>query len=343
MGRALELALRGQGWVEPNPMVGCVLLRDGAVIGEGWHRRFGGLHAEREALGDAERRGNDARGATAVVTLEPCGHYGKQPPCTLGLMEAGVARVVVAMADPGAESGGGAAVLREAGVGVELGLMADEATRLNRPWLKRMATGRPWVIAKWAQTLDGRVATVTGDSKWISSEASRRRVHELRGRVDAVLTGVGTVIADDPRLTARDVEVRRAARRVVFDRGGRCPASAAVRQAVDNGGVRVLPGEIVSCDPAAELDRLGAEGCTNVLVEAGPALTGAMLESGLVDEVWAFVAGKVVGDPGALPIAATPGRDALLMANALPLHLESVERIGDDVLLRYLTRRDDAG
>ncbi|MEM6755574.1 MAG: bifunctional diaminohydroxyphosphoribosylaminopyrimidine deaminase/5-amino-6-(5-phosphoribosylamino)uracil reductase RibD [Planctomycetota bacterium] len=343
MGRALALARRGEGWVEPNPMVGCVLLREGVLIGEGWHRRFGDRHAEREALRDAAERGESAAGATAVVTLEPCGHHGKQPPCTEALIEAGVSRVVAAMADPGEASGGGAAVLRAAGVEVALGLMEGEARRLNRPWLKRVATGRPWVIAKWAQTLDGRIATATGDSKWISGEASRRKVHELRARVDAILTGSGTVIADDPRLTARGVAVRRVARRVVMDRRGRCPAGAAALRPTQEGGQAVPAGEVVSEEPGVVLDRLGAEGCTNVLVEAGAGLVGAMLAGGWVDEVWAFIAGRVIGDPGALPIAAMPGREAGTIADALPLRLESVDRVGDDAWCRYLTRPDGSG
>jgi len=337
MARALRLAERGRGWVEPNPMVGCVLLKDGEVIGEGWHRAYGGLHAEREALAGSVPDPGRWRGCTAVVTLEPCGHHGKQPPCVDALLEAGVGRVVAAMADP-AEGGGGAERLRAAGVDVEVGLMEGEARRLNRAWLKRLATGRPWVIGKWAQTLDGRVATSTGDSKWISGKASRRKVHELRAVVDAIVTGVGTVIVDDPSLTARDVEVRRVARRVVIDRSGRCPKGAkALREATVEGRV-VPPAEVTSQTPSALLDRLGAEGCTNVLVEAGPGLMGAMLHEGLIDEAWAFIAGRITGATDALPIAAMPGRPIGRIADALPLTLESVERVGDDVWCRYLTQ-----
>ncbi|MEM0915120.1 MAG: bifunctional diaminohydroxyphosphoribosylaminopyrimidine deaminase/5-amino-6-(5-phosphoribosylamino)uracil reductase RibD [Planctomycetota bacterium] len=340
MKAALALAERGLGWVEPNPMVGCVLLRGGEAIGEGWHRVFGKLHAEREALADARKRGHDPRGATAVVTLEPCCHHGKQPPCTEALVEAGVARVVVAMADPGEEAGGGAAVLRAAGIDVEIGLMEAEARRLNRAWLKRAATGRPWVIAKWAQTLDGRVATATGDSKWISNAASRRAVHGLRGRVDAIVTGVGTVIADDPRLTARGVEVRRVARRVVLDRSGRCPADALLRQADEVDGRAIPAAEVTGGTPGALLDRLGAEGCTNVLIEAGPTLVGAMLADGLIDQLDVHLAPKVLGDATALPAVHLPGGPVERIADATTLTLESATPIDGDICLRYLTRPD---
>ncbi|MEM6333763.1 MAG: bifunctional diaminohydroxyphosphoribosylaminopyrimidine deaminase/5-amino-6-(5-phosphoribosylamino)uracil reductase RibD [Planctomycetota bacterium] len=336
MARALSLAERGRGWVEPNPMVGCVLLRDGMVIGEGWHGKYGGLHAEREALAGLKDRGL-ARGATAVVTLEPCGHFGKQPPCADALLEAGVARVVAAMADP-AEGGGGAQRLRAAGVSVEMGLMEDESRRLNRPWLKRVATGRPWVIAKWAQTLDGRVATASGDSKWISNDASRRTVHALRARVDAIVTGVGTVIADDPALTAREVDVRRIARRVVLDRSGRCPAEAQVRQAVEIEGRAIAPAEVTDESPTALIDRLGAEGCSNVLIEAGPTLVSAMLGDGLIDELMVFVAPKVIGDDDALSAMSFPSLEVERIADAMRLTLESAEAIDGDVCLRYVTR-----
>ena len=197
----MALAVRGQGAVEPNPMVGCVLVRGGRVVGEGWHKRFGGPHAEVEALRAA---GRAARGATAYVSLEPCCHFGKTPPCTDALIAAGVSRVVAAMRDPFPKvRGRGRRLLEAAGIKVGMGLCEAEAMRLNAPYLKRQRTGRPWVILKWAQSVDGRIATRTGDSKWISSEDSRAQAHDLRGRVDAVIVGVGTVRADDPLLTCR--------------------------------------------------------------------------------------------------------------------------------------------
>jgi diaminohydroxyphosphoribosylaminopyrimidine deaminase / 5-amino-6-(5-phosphoribosylamino)uracil reductase len=196
MARALELARRGEGLVEPNPMVGCVIADYDEVIGEGWHRRFGFAHAEVEALAAVGPR---ARGATAYVTLEPCCHFGKTAPCTQALIAAGIRRVVAALADPFPQiSGRGFRELTAAGIEVEIGLMESEARRLNAPYLKRVATGRPWVIAKWAMTLDGKLATRSGDSRWISGPESREIVHQLRGRVDAILIGRGTAVADDP-------------------------------------------------------------------------------------------------------------------------------------------------
>src|SRR5690242_3300722 len=201
MRRALDLAECGRGWVEPNPLVGAVIVRDGRMVGEGWHRRYGEAHAEVNALAEA---GDAARGATLYVTLEPCCHHGKTPPCTDAVLRAGVRRVVAAMPDPfPAVAGQGAGRLRAAGVEVEFGPGEAAARRLNAPYLKLLAAGRPYVHVKWAMTLDGKIATRTGDSKWVSNPASRRYVHELRGRVDAVLVGVGTALADDPSLTAR--------------------------------------------------------------------------------------------------------------------------------------------
>lgn len=237
MTRALSLAERGRGWVEPNPMVGCIIAREGKALGEGWHRRFGGPHAEVEALDACRAAGSLTTGADAYVTLEPCSHHGKTPPCVDALLDARVARVFVAMVDPFEQvAGRGVARLRDAGVDVRIGLCADEARELNRAYLKRVTIGQPWVTAKWAQTIDGRIATVTHDSQWISNDESRGRVHELRGRVDAVMVGVGTVRADDPLLTARDVEVRRAARRVVVDPRLHTPPSCKLVQSLREDG-----------------------------------------------------------------------------------------------------------
>jgi len=201
MRRALELALQGQGHVEPNPMVGCVIVEGAEIIGEGWHRWFGSPHAEIEALAIAGRR---ARGATMLVTLEPCCHWGKTGPCTEAVIAAGVRRVVVAQRDPFAQvDGSGLSALEAAGIEVEVGLLASDARQLNAPYLKLLATGRPWVIAKWAMTLDGKLATRSGSSRWISGDQARRIAHELRGRVDAILVGAETARRDDPLLTAR--------------------------------------------------------------------------------------------------------------------------------------------
>ena len=214
MRRALDLAERGRGAVEPNPLVGAVLVRGGQAVGEGWHRRYGQAHAEVNALAAA---GGDARGATLYVTLEPCCHHGKTPPCTEAIVRAGVTRVVAAMSDPFPEvAGKGADQLRQAGVPVEFGVGEAAARRLNAPYLTLLATRQPYVHAKWAMTLDGKIATRSGDSKWISNEASRRPSHALRGRMDAVIVGVGTALADDPNLTARPPGPRTAVR-VILD------------------------------------------------------------------------------------------------------------------------------
>src|SRR5262245_29686131 len=196
MRRALRLALRGQGGVEPNPLVGCVLVRAGRIIGEGWHAKFGGPHAEVRALKSCQ---SSPRGATAYVTLEPCCHHGKTPPCTDALLAAGVTRVVAAVRDPNpAVHGRGAETLRKAGIRVEFGLLAAEGADLIAPFAKLVKTSRPWVILKWAQSLDGVIATRTGDSKWISDEACRAHAHRTRGRVDGILVGVNTLLRDDP-------------------------------------------------------------------------------------------------------------------------------------------------
>ena len=316
MRHALALAAHGRGAVEPNPMVGAVVLAaDGSVAGEGWHRAYGGPHAEVHALAAA---GDRARGGTLYVTLEPCRHHGKTPPCTDAVLRAGVGRVVAAMADPFPKvAGGGFAVLRAAGVEVAVGVCEAEARELNAPYLTLLAAGRPWVHLKWAMTLDGRIATRTGDSKWISGEESRRTAHALRGRMDAVIVGRGTVAADDPLLTARPPGPRVAAR-VVLTASGDLPERrqlrATARQvpvlvftaagngpklagwAADGCEVIELPGVTVP----AVLIELGRRRMTNVLVEGGAGVLGSFLDAGAADEVHVFVAPKVAGGDRAL-------------------------------------------
>ncbi len=261
MRLALGLARRGEGWVEPNPMVGCVLVRDGQLIGQGYHRRFGGPHAEIEAL----RVCDDPQGATAFVTLEPCSHHGKTPPCTAGLISVGVSRVVAAMEDPFPQvAGAGLAELRAAGIETAVGICRDEAIELNAPYLKRVRTGCPWVIAKWAMTLDGRIATVAGESQWITGEASRREVHQLRSRVDAIAVGMGTVEADDPLLTARGrgiageaPSIRRIAARVVFCRHRTPAIDSRLVQSVDSAPLVVVAAPTVADEPLRSLQRVG--------------------------------------------------------------------------------------
>jgi diaminohydroxyphosphoribosylaminopyrimidine deaminase/5-amino-6-(5-phosphoribosylamino)uracil reductase len=368
MLRALRLARRGQGRVEPNPMVGCVLVRGGRVLAEGYHRRFGGPHAEVVALGQARRRGRSCAGADLYVTLEPCCHQGKTPPCTDALIRAGVGRIFVAIKDPFSKvSGRGLALLRRAGIAVHVGLGAAAALDLNAPFLRRVTTGLPWVLAKWAQSLDGRLAAAGGDSRWISSPPARRYVHALRARVDAIVIGIGTALADDPHLTVRGVRLLRprAPRRVVVDPDLRLPARShlvrscaaggpaltlAVRQAVyrrrprrlqvleargvEFVGLPDLPQRPGRMDLTPLLRHLAqAHDATNVLVEGGGRLFGALLDQGLIDQVLAFVAPKVIGD-GKAP-AAVSGLTCRRVAAARRLELRSVRRLGPDVLLDY--------
>ena len=332
MRYALELAKQGQGYVEPNPMVGCVVVRGGECVGAGYHQRFGGPHAEVRAF---ESCGAELfEGSTVYVTLEPCSHFGKTPPCVELLLKHRPSRVVVAMSDPFEQvSGAGIRRLREAQIETVVGVLEDQARALNAPYLKRIRTGLPWVIAKWAMTLDGAMATVSGDSKWISGEESRRQVHRLRGRVDAILVGSDTVLADDPMLTARlepaDGEVLRRATRVVLDRRLRIPLSSGLVQTA-----REVPVKVVTLVPQAndiqglkkveELTKLGVvverldrslgedskgfltgalaliakQGGTNVLLEGGARVFGGFFEAGLVDQVECYVAPKVLGGLG---------------------------------------------
>jgi diaminohydroxyphosphoribosylaminopyrimidine deaminase/5-amino-6-(5-phosphoribosylamino)uracil reductase len=351
MRRALELAERGRGHVEPNPLVGAVVVRGDELVGEGWHRRYGEPHAEVNALAAA---GEAARGTTLYVTLEPCCHHGKTPPCTDAVLRAGIGRVVAAMLDPFPQvAGGGTALLRAAGVAVEVGLAEAEARRLNAPYLKLLATGRPYIHAKWAMTLDGKIATRTGDSKWISNEASRRHVHALRGRMDAIVVGIGTVLADDPLLTARPPGPRTPAR-VVLDSRGRLPAASRLVATAREIPVLVVTtdrlererGEAIralGCEwlglpeeqgrPAvpALLDEFGRRRMTNVLVEGGAEVLGSFLDAGAVDEVHVFIAPRLVG--GAAAKTPVGGRGVERIAEALGLAQCHVEVIEGDVLV----------
>ncbi len=351
MSRALELAARGQGSVEPNPMVGAVVLdAEGQLVGEGWHQKFGGPHAEVHAL---EMAGERARGGTLYATLEPCCHVGKTPPCTDAVVKAGVRRVVVAMADPFPKvAGGGLAILREAGIEVEVGVSEAAARRLNAPYLKLLRTGRPWVIAKWAMTLDGKIATSTGDSKWISGAESRWRVHELRGRVDAIIVGRGTVIADDPLLTARPPGPRVAARIVLLTRTWELPDEARLKSTAREAPVLLaipyahtlnvlkwvregaelleLPSSDSGLSIPALLSELGKRGMTNVLVEGGSGVLGSFFDVGAIDEAWAFIAPKLVGGTGPSPIG---GRGLDRLANAVTSTDVRIETVGSDTLV----------
>jgi diaminohydroxyphosphoribosylaminopyrimidine deaminase/5-amino-6-(5-phosphoribosylamino)uracil reductase len=350
--RALALAERGQGCVEPNPMVGCVIAQGPRVVGEGWHRKFGGPHAEIEALRMA---GSAARGATLYVTLEPCCHHGQTPPCTDAVIAAGLRRVVASQTDPFPRvAGGGLAQLRAAGIQVDVGLLEPEARRLNAPYRKLVTLGRPWLIAKWAMTLDGKLATSAGSSQWVSNEASRAVVHRLRGRVDAILVGRGTAAADDPLLTARPAGPRQATRIVVDSHAALSLESRLVRTARET-PVLVAAGPeapaerrqqlaAAGCDVwvgtapdrterlVQLLDELGRRRLTNVLVEGGGQLLGSLLDRGQLDEVHVFVAPKLVG--GATAPSPVAGRGLLRMDDALRLEPPIVETLDGDLYLR---------
>ena len=351
MQRALAEAERGRGAVEPNPLVGSVVVRDGQLVGFGHHARFGGPHAEVEAL---SRAGDAARGATLYVTLEPCRHVGKTPPCTEAILAAGVTRVVAAMRDPFPKvAGGGLAQLRAAGLAVEVGLESDAAEHLNAPYLKRLATGRPYVTAKWAMTLDGKTATASGDSRWISGPRSRALVHEVRGRMDAIVVGIGTALADDPELTARPPGPRVPAR-VVLDGAGRLPTTSRLartareipvlvalteratperREALADLGCEIVPFPGDGPVPILPLlDELGRRGMTNLLVEGGGRLLGAFLDAGQVDAVDVFIAALVEGGHPRFTPAQGEGRSR--MADALRLERQQVSLIDGDLRLQ---------
>lgn len=362
MQRAVELAARGEGRVEPNPMVGCVLVSGsgenaGQLLGEGYHQRFGEPHAERMAIADATRRGNRQRlaGATAYVTLEPCCHYGKTPPCTDALLEAGIRRVVVALADPFAQvAGRGLELLRQAGVSVELGPGADEARQLNAPYLKRLLTGRPWVIAKWAMSLDGKLATHCGDSQWITGPASRAEVQRLRGRVDAIVVGRRTAQLDNPRLTARTPEPPlRTAWRVVIDSQLQLPldsqlvataqqtpvllacgpeASTAAAQALRQRGCHIFQSPKVDRQQRLDalLQYLAQElAATNVLVEGGGELLGSLFDLRQLDQCEVFIAPKLIGGVHAVSPLAGVGLERLSAGPTT--YARRVQTCGDDV------------
>lgn len=313
MARALRLAEHGLYTTTPNPRVGCVLVKDGQVVGEGWHARAGEPHAEVHALRAA---GDKARGATAYVTLEPCSHHGRTPPCANALIDAGVVRVVAALRDPNPQVyGGGIALLTLAGIQAEVGLLNSEATELNIGFISRMTRGRPWVRLKTASSLDGKTALLNGASKWITGAAARVDVHRLRARSCAVLTGVGTVLADDPQMNVREVEeTTRQPLRVVVDSQLRTPVDAKIlghgetvlvcaqahaqrRDALLAAGAHILelPGPDGRVHLRALMQELGARGINEVHVEAGATLNGALLQAGLVDEWVAYQAPLVMG------------------------------------------------
>ena len=349
MARALELAARGLYTTTPNPRVGCVIVKDRAVVGEGWHEKAGAAHAESIAL---QAAGAQAAGATVYVTLEPCAHHGRTPPCVDALVAAKPARVVAAMQDPNpATAGNGFARLRAAGITVDAGLQETAARELNPGFVSRMTRGTPWVRMKVAASLDGRTALANGQSQWITGEAARRDGHAWRARACAVLTGVGTVKDDDPQLTVRDVATTRQPLRVVVDSrlqtplaarvlgpgtliaaaGVDAPRSVALR--AHGAEVVVLPNHEGKVELPALLQELARRGCNEVHVEAGHKLNGSLLEEGLVDELLIYLAPCILGDTAQgmfhLPPLAS-------LADRRNVRITDIQRIGDD--LRVLAR-----
>lgn len=345
MARAVRLAKKGLYTTDPNPRVGCVLVRNGTVIGEGWHQKAGGDHAEIDALNNAQ----DARGATAYVTLEPCSHHGKTPPCSLALIKAGVNRVVAAMEDPNPlVAGSGLRQLREAGVEVVCGILQSEAEALNPGFIKRMKENRPLVRSKLAMSLDGRTAVASGESKWITSTAARNDVHRLRAKSSAILTGIDTVLADDPSLTARIQEDVLQPLRIVLDTHLKTPAHAQMAglpgrsliltgsddpektERLQQNGFEIhrLPKKNGRMDLHEVLSFLAKQQVNELLVEAGPTLNGALLAEGLVDEWIVYMAPCVLGDRGR-GLFHLPGITA--MADKKTLKLTDVRRVGKDI------------
>ena len=353
MARALELARLGLATTHPNPRVGCVIVRDGAIIAEGWHERAGGPHAEAHALRNAAMAGTDVRGATAYVTLEPCSHHGRTPPCSEALIAAGIGRVALAVGDPDPRvSGRGVAQLRAAGIRVDAGVLAVECAELNEGYLKRLSRGLPLLRLKLAMSLDGRTALASGASQWLTSEQAREDVQHWRAASAAMLTGAGTVVADDPRMSVRLPGTWRQPLRVVLDRHLQTPPGARLfegaqgvliftssrdagrRAALEQAGARVIevPGdERGRLDLAAVMRTLAAEGVNEVFAETGARMAGPLLQAGVVDELLLYVAPLLLG-PQARPLAELPALAALEDAPRFELH--DVARIGPDLRLR---------
>ena len=361
MERALALAARGMYTTTPNPRVGCVLVKDGDVIGEGFTQPAGQDHAEVRALKDARARGHDPRGATAYVTLEPCSHFGRTPPCVHALIDARVAKVIAAMEDPNpAVSGRGLAILRDAGIDVRCGLLANEAYEMNIGFVSRMTRHRPWVRMKVAATLDGRTGLPGGESQWITGEAARADGHAWRARACAILTGIGTVREDDPQLTVRAVETPRQPQRVLIDSRLDVPLTARILEgappwvfcgaepdsakadALRERGIEFTPltNEHGKVDLPTMLGILADRGINELHVEAGHKLNGSLLREGCVDELLVYLAPSLLGNAPGMFDFASP--DTL---NARPhLRFHRIDRLGDDlrILARFAVVKTDA-
>lgn len=361
MQLALDLAKTARGKTNPNPMVGAILVKDGVIVGSGLHRKAGEPHAEVHAFRMA---GDHAKGATLYVTLEPCSHYGKTPPCANLVKDSGVKRVVIATTDPNPKvAGRGIQILKDAGIEVEVGILEKEARKLNERFIHNMQTGRPFVISKFAMTLDGKIATHTGHSQWISGEQSRLRVHHLRNEVDAILVGIGTVIADNPSLTTRIPHVKgKNPVRVIIDRNLRIPMDAKVLNTKEADTIIVTSTnadpmkiaalekhniQLIYCSKTKEgldlrevLEQLYKRNITDVLLEGGSEMNAAFLRAGLIDKLIVYIAPKVLGGRN----AKTPftGFDVDYIHEAFPIEFDSFERSGEDLcIIAYPKKGDD--
>ena len=363
MQTALQLAQRGIGSVEPNPAVGAVIVKDNQVIGKGYHTKFGGPHAEINALKDCARSGIESRGATMYVTLEPCSHQGKTGPCTQALISAGLAKVFVAMIDPSEHAGGkGIDQLRRAGIEVETGLCETEARLLNTPFVKYATTGKCWVTLKWAQSIDGKLTwTNTGNGRrWISNELSRKDVHKFRRRAQAILVGINTVLADDPLLTARPSKGKKATR-IVLDNGLRIPLNCQLLRTAKKSPVMIVTrqnsveanpnvaekiikkgAELLVCPDTPDrsklvflLDELSRRGIAHLLVEGGPTVLSSFIKENLADELVVYIAPKILGARGGAEIT----QPMAALAESVELRHADIERFGDDVRLSGLTKK----
>lgn len=367
MRRAIELAKKGGGYVHPNPMVGCVIVNDSEIIAEGYHEKYGEFHAERNALLHCQ---SETKGASLYVTLEPCCHYGKTPPCTEIIIEKGIKKVFVGILDPNPlVAGKGVKILQDAGIEVEVGLCEDEIRELNKVFLKYITTKRPYVIMKTAMTLDGKIAAYTGDSKWVTNDESRKMVHELRSEFSGVIVGIGTVLADDPMLNVRLDGNPHQPIRIVVDSNLRIPvdsqlvktakeyrtiiatqkphAEIAENAEIDDhkllarkrANLAELGMGIIECQSINNhvdindlMTKLGAMGIDSLLLEGGGTINAAFLEAGCVDEVWAFIAPKIIGGEGAkTPVS---GKGIEKMSDAIQLQNIDIQNINGDILIK---------
>jgi diaminohydroxyphosphoribosylaminopyrimidine deaminase/5-amino-6-(5-phosphoribosylamino)uracil reductase len=357
MKLCLRLAMKGKGFVSPNPLVGAVIVKEGEIVGKGFHPRFGAPHAEVFAIKEA---GEKARDATLYVNLEPCCHYGKTPPCTKAIIEAGIKRVVVGMIDPNPlVNGKGVEELREKGIEVEVGVLEEKARRLNEAYAKFIKGKIPFVILKMAQSLDGKIATKSGESKWITGERARRLVHKLRSEYDAVLVGANTVLLDNPSLSAHGMG--RDPKRIVLDGQGRVPPEAQVfrpgverlvfttdvsspnwRKALEERGVEVVVSEGERVDIKGLLEELGKRGIASVLVEGGGETASAFLEAGMVDKILFFIAPIIIG--GREAKTSVEGNGCQNLQQAIKLNYQIIRKIGSDILIeaypRYVHRNN---